>query len=96
MSCQKRAFCTDQSCSTARAFHLRSQAAIHVLRTCSNQSSFFFKHATFLHSAEQQFLWLTLESEEGEANEAADQEAMSAIIQALLGCKHSLQGELIR
>lgn len=44
--------------------------------------------------AEQRFLWLTLESEEGEADEAADQKAMSAIIQALLGCKHSLQGQL--
>ncbi|KAA6422701.1 MAG: hypothetical protein FRX49_07236 [Trebouxia sp. A1-2] len=32
------------------------------------------------------------ESEEGEVDEAADQKAMSAIIRALLGCKHSLQG----
>ncbi len=38
-------------------------------------------------------MWLSLESEEGGVDEAADQKAMSAIIQALLGCKHSLQGE---
>ena len=65
-----------------------------MLSTGSKQSLCLLKHAIYLHSAEQQFLWLTIESEEGEVDEAADQKAMSAIIQALLGCKHSLQGEL--
>lgn len=72
----------------------RFQAAIHVLSTHSNQSLVYSKHAKYLHAAEHQFPWLILESEEGEVDEAADQKAMSAIIQALLSCRHSLQGEL--
>ena len=64
-----------------------------MLSTGSNQSLLYFKHAMDLHAAEHNFSWLTLENEEGEIDEAADQKAMSAIIQALLGCKYSLQGE---